>query len=65
MKSKKTPLGRSQDRAKIAGSQNYEVKYEQEKTGKSGEEIKDLIKKKGNSRKAVEEKLSKSKGSKA
>ncbi|MDP9041633.1 MAG: DUF3606 domain-containing protein [Bacteroidota bacterium] len=65
MKSKKTSLGRSQDRAKIAGSQNYEVKYEQEKTGKSGEEIKDLIKKKGNSRKAVEGKLSKSKGSKA
>ena len=30
---KKTARGRKQDRARVAGRQNYEVKYESKKTG--------------------------------
>jgi hypothetical protein len=30
---KKTARGRAQDRAKVAGGQNYEVSYEAKKTG--------------------------------
>ena len=32
-KKKKTARGRKQDRARVAGGQNYEVKYESKKTG--------------------------------
>jgi hypothetical protein len=54
--------GRSQDRAKIAGGQDYEVAYVAEKTGKSPSAVKKAVKSEGNSRAAVEAKLSRSKG---
>ena len=59
MNKKQTPNGRSQDRAKVAGGQDYEVNYEKNKLNKSGKEIKNAIKSEGNSRKKVEEKLKK------
>lgn len=52
-----TSRGRSQDRAKVAGGQDHEVRYEAEKTGKSKDEVKAAVKSAGNSRHAVEKKL--------
>ena len=46
-----------QDRAKVAGGQDHEVKYEAGKTGASQSEVKQAVKTVGNSRKAVEDKL--------
>lgn len=46
-----------QDRAKVAGGQDHEVKYEAGKTGTSKTEVKQAVKTVGNSRKAVEDKL--------
>ena len=46
-----------QDRAKVAGGQDHEVKYEAGKTGASKSEVKDAVKSVGNSRSAVEKKL--------
>ena len=46
-----------QDRAKVAGGQHHEVKYEAAKTGASKPEVKQAVKIVGNSRKAVEDKL--------
>ena len=46
-----------QDRARVAGGQEYEVKYEAEKEGVTKTEVKEAIKEVGNSRKAVEKKL--------
>jgi len=57
----KASKGRSQDRSKVAGGQDYEVNYEKEKTGASREQIKKAIKEVGNHRKQVEKKLKKSK----
>jgi hypothetical protein len=54
-----TPRGRAQDRAKVAGGQDYEVAYEAKKTGKSAADVKAAVKSAGNSRKAVESKLGK------
>jgi hypothetical protein len=54
-----TTRGRSQDRAKVAGAQDHEVRYEAAKTGASKAAVKDAVKSAGNSRKKVEEKLSK------
>ena len=51
--------GRNQDRAKVAGGQDHEVKYEAKKTGASKGEVKDAVKAAGNSRKKVEAKLAK------
>lgn len=51
--------GRSQDRSKVAAGQDHEVKYEAGKTGASKDEVKAAVKSAGNSRKKVEEKLSK------
>jgi len=51
--------GRAQDRAKVAGGQDHEVRYEAGKTGASKSEVKSAVKEVGNSRKKVEEKLSK------
>jgi hypothetical protein len=59
MASTATSRGRAQDRAKVAGGQDHEVKYEAKKTGASKAEVKDAVKSAGNSRKKVEEKLSK------
>ena len=55
----KSSRGRSQDRSKVAGGQDYEVQYEKEKTGASKEQIKKAIKTERNQRKKVEEKLKK------
>ena len=59
MANSKTTRGRSQDRAKVAGGQDHEVKYEAGKTGASKAEVKSAVKSVGNSREKVEEKLSK------
>ena len=57
----KTSRGRSQDRNKVAGGQDYELQYEKEKTGASKKQIKKAIKSAGNQRNKVEKKLNKSK----
>jgi hypothetical protein len=54
---KQTNRGRSQDRARVAGAQDYEVRYEATKSGKSRKRVKQSIKKVGNSRKRVEREL--------
>jgi hypothetical protein len=54
---KKTARGRKQDRAKVAGQQKYEVRYESKKTGRSASAVKKAVKKVGNSRKRVEKRL--------
>ena len=52
-----TTRGRAQDRAKVAAGQDYEVRYEANKTGADKAEVKAAVKAVGNSRKAVERKL--------
>ncbi len=54
-----TTRGRGQDRLKVAGGQDHEVKYEAGKTGASKSEVKSAVKSEGNSRKKVEKKLGK------
>jgi hypothetical protein len=54
---KKTARGRKQDRARLAGKQDYEVSYESKKTRKSASAVKKAVKKVGNSRKHVEKAL--------
>ncbi|MCK1288596.1 DUF3606 domain-containing protein [Bradyrhizobium sp. 44] len=60
-KKAKTTRGRKQDRARVASKQNYEVRHESKKTGKSASAVKKAVKKVGSSRKRVEKTL---KGSK-
>ena len=55
---KQTSGGRKQDRARVAGGQDYEVRYEAKKTGRSKPAVKRAIKKVVNSRKTVERKHS-------
>ena len=57
MEKKKTSRGASQDRQKVAGGQEYEVRYESKKSGASTGQVKKAIKTAGNSRKKVEAKL--------
>jgi hypothetical protein len=52
-----TARGRNQDRKRVAGGQNYEVRYEAKKTGASKRQVKRAIGKVGNSRKKVEKEL--------
>src|SRR3954468_14903389 len=54
---KKTSRGRKQDRARVAGGQDYEVRYEAKKTGKSTAKVKRAAKKAGPSRKKVDRAL--------
>ena len=54
---KRTSRGRKQDRARVAGGQDYEVRYEAKKTRKSASAVKKAVKKVGNSRKHVEKTL--------
>jgi hypothetical protein len=49
----KSSRGRKQDRARVAGGQDYEVRYEAKKTRKSAS----AVKKAGSSRKRVERRL--------
>jgi hypothetical protein len=54
---KPTARGRKQDRARVAGGQNYEVRYEAKKSRRSAGAVKKAVKKVGNSRKRVEKRL--------
>lgn len=54
---KQTARGRKQDRARVAGGQNYEVSYEAKKTRRTASAVKKAVKKVGSSRKKVERKL--------
>jgi hypothetical protein len=56
-----TSRGRAQDRAKVAGGQTHEVKYEAQKEGVSRGEVREAVKEVGNSRNRVEERLDKEK----
>ena len=51
--SKKTTRGRKQDRALVAGKQDYEVRYTAKKAGRSASAVKKAVKKVGSSRKRV------------
>ncbi|MDA9408155.1 DUF3606 domain-containing protein [Bradyrhizobium sp. CCBAU 45384] len=53
----KTARGRKADRARMAGGQNYEVRYEAKKTGRSASAVKKAVRKVGNLRKKVEKRL--------
>jgi hypothetical protein len=57
-KMKQTARGRRQDRARVAGGQDYEVRYEAKKSGKSKAAVKKAVKKVGTGRKRVERSLS-------
>jgi hypothetical protein len=46
-----------QDRKRVAGGQDYEVRYEAKKTGRSKAAVKKAVKKVGTSRKKVERRL--------
>jgi len=52
-----TSRGHKQDRARVAGGQSYEVRYEAKKTGKSRGAVKRAVKKVGVSRRKVEREL--------
>ena len=56
-KAKKLARGRNQDRARVAGGQEYEVRYETKKTRKSASAVKKAVRKVGSSRKRVEKAL--------
>jgi hypothetical protein len=60
-KKAKTARGRKQDRARVAGKQDYEVRYESKKTGKSSMAVKKAVKKVGNVRNSVEKRLTRKK----
>jgi hypothetical protein len=51
--------GRTQDRARVAGGQDHEVRYEAEKKDVSKATVKDAVASVGNSRKRVETELDK------
>jgi hypothetical protein len=57
MASSGTTRGRKQDRTRVAGGQDDEVRYEAGKTGASKAEVKSAVKAAGNSRKKVEDEL--------
>jgi hypothetical protein len=54
-----TNRGRNQDRARVAGGQEHEVRYEAKKEGVSKDDVKQAVKVVGNSRKKVEDELEK------
>jgi hypothetical protein len=56
-KTKKTTRGRAQDRARVAGGQEYEVAYQAKKTNKAASAVRKAIKKVGNDRKKVTKSL--------
>jgi hypothetical protein len=56
---KQSSRGRAQDRARVAGGQEHEVRYEAKKTGKPKAAVKEAVKREGNSRKKVEKALGK------
>ena len=56
-KTKVSSRGRSQDRKRVAGGQDYEVAYEAKKSGKKASAVRKAVKKVGNSRKKVDKAL--------
>jgi len=52
-----TKRGRAQDRRRVAGGQDLEVRHEARKTGKSRGAVKRAVKRAGPSRKKVEKAL--------
>jgi hypothetical protein len=54
---KKSSRGRKQDRARVAGGQDYEVSYAAKKRKKTASAVKKAVKKVGSSRKRVERRL--------
>jgi hypothetical protein len=58
MAKKQSSRGRKQDRARVAGGHDYEVRYEAKKSGKSKAAVKRAVEKVGNSRKRVDRSLS-------
>jgi hypothetical protein len=58
---KQTARGRNQDRARVATTQEYEVRYEAKKTGSTPAAVKKAAKKAGPSRKSIEKALPKKK----
>ena len=54
---KQTARSRKQDRARVAGGQDYEIQYEAMKIRRSKPAVKKAVKKVGNSRKRVERAL--------
>jgi hypothetical protein len=56
---KQSARGRAQDRARVAGGQEHEVRYEAKKTSKPKAAVKAAVKSEGNSRKKVEKALGK------
>jgi uncharacterized protein DUF3606 len=54
---KQTARSRKQDRARVAGGQGYEVRYEAKKTRRSKAAVRKAVKKVGNSRRRVEKRL--------
>ena len=54
---KQTVRGRKQDRSRVAGGQDYEVRYEARKSGRSASAVKKAVRKVGNTRKKVEKRL--------
>ena len=57
MTKKQTARGRKQDRARVAGGQDYEVGYEAKKTHRSKAAVKKAVKKVGNVRRKIEQGL--------
>jgi hypothetical protein len=57
-KKKHSARGRKQDRARVAGGQDYEVGYEARKTKTSRAAVKKAVTKVGNSRTKVRRRLS-------
>jgi hypothetical protein len=57
MASMQTSRGRKQDRARVAGGQGHEVRYESMKSGKSRAAVKKAVRKVGTSRRKVEREL--------
>jgi hypothetical protein len=55
---RRTARGRKQDRALVAGGQDYEVRYAAKKSRKSSSAVKKAVKKVGSSRKKVKKALS-------
>ncbi|QHO74656.1 DUF3606 domain-containing protein [Bradyrhizobium sp. CCBAU 051011] len=54
---KRSSRGRKQDRPRVAGGQDYEVRYTAKKTKRSAGAVKKAVKKVGSSRKRVERRL--------
>jgi hypothetical protein len=52
-KAKKSARGRKQDRTRVAGGQDYEVRYTAKKSKRSAASVKKAVKKVGSSRKRV------------